>query len=86
MPIPRLHSLRSFRLGLLISQPLRGCKLLLRMEDGDKPHPYIGGTSLELPHTAHARFILSQRRKGRKGVVATSAMRADLIRLQGAAR
>ena len=38
---PRLHSLRSFSLGLL-RVSLRGCKSLLRLEDGDKPHPYIG--------------------------------------------
>ena len=34
--------LRSLSLGLLRSQPHRGCKSLLRVEDGDKPHPYIG--------------------------------------------
>jgi len=38
---PRLRSLRSLSLGLLISQPLRGCKSLLRMKDGDNPHPYL---------------------------------------------
>jgi len=38
---PRLHSLRSFSLGLL-RVSLRGYKSLLRLEDGDKPHPYIG--------------------------------------------
>ena len=37
---PRLRSLRSLSLGLLISQNLRGCKSLLRMKDGDNPHPY----------------------------------------------
>ena len=42
---PRLRSLRSFSLGLL-RVSLRGYKSLLRLEDGDKPHPYIGGTSL----------------------------------------
>ncbi len=39
---PRLRSLRSLNLGLLKSVPLRGCNSLLRLEDGDKPHPYIG--------------------------------------------
>ena len=33
---PRLHSLRSFSLGLL-RVSLRGCKLLWLLEDGDTP-------------------------------------------------
>ena len=37
-----MRSRRSLSLGLLKSQPLRGCKSLWRLEDGDKPHPYIG--------------------------------------------
>ena len=42
---PRLHSLRSLSLGLRRTS-LRGCKSLLRLVDGDKPHPYIGGDRL----------------------------------------
>ena len=34
---PRLRSLRSLSLGLLRSQPLRGCKSLLLLEGGDNP-------------------------------------------------
>ena len=37
---PRLHSLRSFSLGL--RRTSRGYKSLLRLVGGDKPHPYIG--------------------------------------------
>ncbi len=43
--------------------PRRGCKSLLRLEDGDKPHPYTGGTPLKIPQGgARCFFILSQRR------------------------
>ncbi len=37
---PRLHSLRLLSLGLRRTS-LRGCKSLLRLVDGDNPHPYI---------------------------------------------
>ncbi len=40
---PRLHSLRSLSLGLLrtsLSEAINHC----RLEDGDKPHPYIGSS------------------------------------------
>ena len=49
---PRLRSLRSLSLGLLRSQPLRGCKSLVRMVDGDKPHPlhWMTEVSVEQAH------------------------------------